>query len=127
MIEWLEKTTLLLLTGEALADHGGAQGLRDEGLLESVLNRPINLNAYEGEAGIARLAAACGFGIAKNHPFVDGNKRAALIALMTFVELNGHRFSATQVDTFQAILALAAGDMSEEQLAGWVRQNIEPL
>lgn len=127
MIEWLEKTTLLLLTGEALADHGGAQGLRDEGLLESALNRPVNLTAYEGETDIARLAASYGFGIAKNHPFIDGNKRAALIALMTFVELNGYRFNATQIDTFQAILALAAGDMSEDQLAAWIRRNIEAL
>lgn len=127
MIEWLEKTTLLLLTGEALADHGGAQGLRDEGLLESALGMPVNLNPYEGETEIARLAAAYGFGIAKNHPFIDGNKRAALIALMTFVELNGHRFVASQVDAFQAILALASGDMTEDQLAEWVRRNIQPV
>lgn len=127
MIEWLEKTTLLLLTGEALADHGGAQGLRDEGLLESALGMPVNLNPYEGETEIARLAAAYGFGIAKNHPFIDGNKRAALIALMTFVELNGHRFVASQVDAFQATLALASGDMTEDQLAEWVRRNIQPV
>lgn len=123
--EWPEKTTLLLLVGETLAEHGGAQGLRDEDLLESALGRPINLFAYESVTDIARLAAAYGFGIAKNRPFIDGNKRAALVALMTFVELNGYDFTATQIDTFQTILGLAAGDVSEDQLAAWVAQNIK--
>ncbi len=124
--EWLEKATLLLLVGETLAEHGGAQGLRDEGLLESALARPVNLFAYEGVRDIARLAAAYGFGVAKNHPFVDGNKRAGLIALMTFVELNGFVFTAPQLDTFQTILGLAAGDVSEEELHAWVAANIAP-
>jgi death-on-curing protein len=124
--EWLEKTSLLLMVGETLADHGGAQGLRDEGLLESALGRPINLFAYEGVTDIARLAAAYGFGIAKNHPFIDGNKRAALIALMTFVELNGYRFEASQVEAFQTILALASSDVTEIELAAWVSRNIKP-
>ncbi|MCC6918240.1 MAG: type II toxin-antitoxin system death-on-curing family toxin [Alphaproteobacteria bacterium] len=123
--EWIEKTTLMLLVGETLADHGGARGLRDEGLLESALGRPQNLYAYEGVTEIARLAAAYGFGIAKNHPFIDGNKRAALIALMTFVELNGHVFKASQIEAFQTILALATGDVTELELAAWVRRNIE--
>ena len=123
--EWIEKTTLMLLVGETLADHGGARGLRDEGLLESALGRPQNLYAYEGVTEIARLAAAYRFGIAKNHPFIDGNKRAALIALMTFVELNGHVFKASQIEAFQTILALATGDVTELELAAWVRRNIE--
>jgi len=125
--EWIEKTTLMLLVGETLADHGGARGIRDEGLLESALGRPQNLFAYEGVTDIARLAAAYGFGVAKNHPFIDGNKRAALIALMTFVELNGHVFKATQIEAFQTILALATGDVTELELAAWVRRNIEAV
>ncbi len=121
--EWLEKSTLLLLVGETLSEHGGAQGLRDE----AALQRPVNLHAYDGVTDIARLAAAYGFGVAKNHPFIDGNKRAALIALMVFVELNGFRFTAPQLDTFQTILALAAGDLDEDALAVWIGRHIEKL
>lgn len=124
---WLEKSTLLLLVGETLSEHGGAQGLRDEGLLESALQRPVNLHLYDGVTDIARLAASYGFGVAKNHPFIDGNKRAALIALMVFVELNDHRFIASQIEAFQTILALAAGDLDEPTLTAWVSRNIEQV
>lgn len=91
---WIDKRALLLLHRESLAAHGGAPGLRDERLLDSALNRPLNLAAYE-TPDFADLAAAYGFGLAKNHPFVDGNKRAAFLAVGMFLILNGYRLAAT--------------------------------
>ena len=124
--EWVEKSTLLFLVNDSLAEHGGASGLRDEGLLDSALARPINRYGYEGETGIAPLAACYGFGIAKNHPFIDGNKRAALIAVGLFLKLNGFNLRAPQIDTFQTILKLAAGSLEEVELADWLEANITP-
>ncbi len=122
--EWIEKTTLMLLVGETLADHGGARGIRDEGLLESALGRPQNLFAYEGVTDIARLAAAYGFGVAKNHPFIDGNKRTAFVAMELFLMDNGHVLTASDEESLLTMLRLAAGEMSEEEYAGWVRSNL---
>jgi death-on-curing protein len=124
--KWVSKAALMLLVGDSLAEHGGAQGLRDEGLLDSALARPLNLFHYEGVEDIARLAATCCFGVAKNHPFVDGNKRAALIALGLFLKANGFNLTAPQPDTFRTILALAAGELGEEALAAWVARNVSP-
>lgn len=124
--EWVEKSTLLLLVNDSLSEHGGAPGLRDEGLLASALARPINRHGYEGETNIASLAACYGFGIAKNHPFIDGNKRAALIALGLFLKLNGFNLRAPQIDTFQTILKLAAGSLEEVELADWLTAQIAP-
>ncbi len=121
---WLAKRALLLLHGESLAEHGGALGIRDEGLLDSALGRPIHQYVYGGVGDIAQLAAAFAFGIARNHPFVDGNKRAALIAAGVFLRLNGKRLQADKVDAYRATLALAAGDIGEDEFAEWLRANV---
>jgi death-on-curing protein len=119
---WVDKTALVLLHDEGLAEHGGASGMRDEGLFESALARPENLAAYENP-DFASLAAAYGTGLAKNHPFVDGNKRVAFIAVGLFLALNGYRLSASQVDATQTMLAVAAGELSEVDFADWIRHN----
>jgi death on curing protein len=120
--KWVDKRALLLLHGESLAEHGGGEGIRDEGLLESALSRPQNLEAY-GEPDFAELAASYGFGLAKNHAFVDGNKRACFLAVGLFLYLNGYRLQATQADATLAVLALAGSDMSEVEFAAWIRQH----
>ncbi|MGQ0708750.1 MAG: type II toxin-antitoxin system death-on-curing family toxin [Rhodoferax sp.] len=119
---WISKQALLLLHAESLAEHGGGAGMRDEGLLDSALARPLNLAAY-GEPDFAALAASYGLGVAKNHPFVDGNKRAALLATGLFLYINGYRLSASQADTTLTMLGVAAGELSEEDLAAWLRQH----
>ena len=120
---WISKQALLLLHDESLAEHGGGMGLRDEGLLDSALARPVNLAAYEAPDAAA-LAASYGVGVAKNHPFVDGNKRAALLAAGLFLYLNGFRLQATQADTTLTMLGVAAGEVSEEAFAAWLRCHI---
>ena len=122
---WISKQALLLLHAESLAEHGGGQGLRDEGLLDSALTRPQNLAAY-GNPDHAALAASYGLGLAKNHAFVDGNKRAALLATGLFLYLNGWRLTASQADTTLAMLSLAAGDLSEDDFAAWLRRHSVP-
>ncbi len=120
---WLAKRALLLLHGESLAEHGGAPGIRDEGLLDSALGRPVNQYAYGGVSDVVQLAAAYAFGIARNHPFLDGNKRAALTAAGVFLRLNGKRLQADKIDAYRATLALAAGEISEDEFAAWLRAN----
>ncbi len=120
---WLDKRALLLLHGESLAEHGGAAGMRDEGLLDSALARAQNLAAY-GEPDVADLAAAYGSGISQNHPFVDGNKRAAFLSVGLFLVLNGHRLVATQAEATIAVIALAAGELDEVEFAGWLRKHL---
>ena len=122
---FIDRRALLLLHDESLAEHGGAPGLRDEGLLESALARPLNLVAY-GEPDVAALAAAYGVGLAKNHAFVDGNKRAAFLAVGLFLALNGQRLATTQVDATLTMLAVASGDMSEDAFAPWIRSHLQP-
>lgn len=119
---WVDRTALVLLHDESLAEHGGAAGMRDEGLFESALARPKNLTAYE-DPDIASLAAAYGFGLAKNHPFVDGNKRAAFLAVGLFLALNGYRLSASQLDATKAMLGVTAGEVSEPDFAAWIRAH----
>lgn len=119
---WVDRRLLLLLHDESLAEHGGASGLRDEGLLESALARPLNLAAH-GSPDFADLAAAYAHGLAKNHPFVDGNKRAAFLSAGIFLALNGYRLVASQADATLAVFGLAAGDVSEEEFARWIREN----
>ena len=119
---WIDKRLLLLLHDESLADHGGASGLRDEGLLESALARPLNLVAY-GNPDFAELTASYACGLAKNHPFVDGNKRAAFLSVGLFLGLNGYRLTASQADATVAVFSLAAGEWSEEEFAAWIRQH----
>ncbi len=121
---WIDRRALLLLHDESLAEHGGAAGLRDEGLLDSALARPQNLLAY-GAPDIFALAAAYGVGVAKNHAFVDGNKRAAFLAVGLFLALNGYRLVATQADTTLAMLAVASGDMPEDTFAAWLRAHTQ--
>lgn len=116
---------LLLLHDESLAEHGGASGLRDQGLLESALARPVNLALYE-TPDVADLAAAYGVGLAKNHAFVDGNKRAAFLAVGLFLALNGYRLSATQADATLIMLSVASGNLPEADLANWTRKNLQP-
>lgn len=122
---WISKQALLLLHAESLAEHGGGQGMRDEGLLDSALARPQNLAAY-GEPDYAALAASYGVGVAKNHPFVDGNKRAALLATGLFLYLNGYRLTASQADTTITMLNVAAGTLTEDAFAAWLRQHARP-
>jgi death-on-curing protein len=119
---WIDRQALCLLHDESLAEHGGSSGLRDEGLLESALARPRNLAAY-GEPDIADLAASYGVGLAKNHPFVDGNKRAAFLAVGLFLALNDYRLVSAQADATLAMLAVAAGDIDEPTFAAWVRDH----
>ena len=117
---WITRQALELLHNESLSLHGGAAGLRDEGLLESALARPLNLSAY-GEPDVAALAAAYGVGLAKNHAFVDGNKRAAFLAVGLFLGLNGFRLATTQVDATLTMRAVAAGEIDEDRFAEWIR------
>ena len=124
---WISKQALLILHDESLATHGGSSGMRDEGLLDSALARPLNMIAYADAANppdIAALASAYCIGLAKNHPFVDGNKRAAFLATGLFLHLNGYRLTATQTDATLTVLAVAASDLSEAEFANWLRQRI---
>jgi death on curing protein len=120
---WIGRDVALALHADQLAEHGGAAGTRDEGALESALARPLNLAAY-GEPDAAELAAAYAFGITRNHPFVDGNKRAAAVVSITFLLANGLEFSATSPDVAVAFLALAAGELSEPEMVAWFRRHI---
>jgi death on curing protein len=119
---WISKQALLLLHDESLAEHGGASGLGDEGLLDSALARPLNLNAY-GTSDFADLAASYAIGLAKNHAFVDGNKRSAFLATGLFLHLNGYRLSVSQVNATLTMLAVAAGEIDEAGFAGWLRPH----
>lgn len=123
---WITKSSLLLLHGESVAEHGGSAGLRDEGLLDSALGRPLNLLAYADPAAppdFAALAASYTVGLAKNHPFVDGNKRAAFLATGLFLYLNGYRLNASQADATITMLAAAAGELTEDEFAVWLRKH----
>lgn len=125
-MKWLRTDTVLAMHKLQIAEHGGDDGVRDLGLLQSALARPRNFEAYEPGSDIARLAAAYGFGIAKNHPFIDGNKRTALVATRTFLLLNGYQLDATQAEKYQTYIALADGSLSEHELAQWLRENLIP-
>ena len=121
--QWVSREVLLTLHDESLAEHGGGSGIRDEGLLDSALARPLNVVAY-GKPDAAELAAAYGYGLAKNHAFVDGNKRAAFLAIGLFLYMNGYRLTASQADATRTVLAVAAGEIDEAQLAQWIRSNM---
>lgn len=123
---WVSARAIRYLHLESLRQFGGAEGVRDDGLLESALARPQNLFAYEGEADPCRLAAAYAGGIVRNHPFVDGNKRAALAAAGVFLMLNGLDLVADKAQATAAVLDLAAGDLPEEGFAAWLRDNVRP-
>ncbi len=123
---WIELEAILALHDRSLTIHGGAEGLRDAGLLESALMRPKNRHHYEGVDDIAELAATYASAISGNHPFADGNKRAAFQALALFLRLNGMRLTASQVDATRTIVRLAAGELAEVELAAWISANSGP-
>ena len=121
---WISKKALLMLHEESLALFGGPSGLRDEGLLDSALARPLNTHAYNPDSTLADLSASYGFGLAKNHAFLDGNKRAAFLSIGMFLSINGHRLVADQVDAIQTMLAVAAGELHQRGLSVWIQKNI---
>jgi death on curing protein len=124
---WIDVIDAVIMHDRELAMHGGSTGIRDSGLLESALARPRNHWAYaETVPSLPVLAAALAFGISSNHPFVDGNKRTALVASFVFLDVNGLEVTATQEDAYLTILGLAAGEISEEQLAAWFERNTKP-
>lgn len=120
--EWILKETVLGLHEQSLSDHGGTSGIRDEGLLESALGKPQNQFAY-GSPNIFDLAASYAYGLVKNHPFLDGNKRTGFVAAVLMLELNGWRFHAQEADAAIRTLALAAGEMTESGYAAWLESN----
>ena len=123
---WIDLEVVLAIHDEQLAEHGGQPGVRDRGLLESALARPRNQFSY-GEASIARLAASYAFGLSRNHPFLDGNKRTSLVVAELFLELNGTELTATDAQCVTTFLALAAGELGEDQFAGWIAANSTAL
>ena len=120
---WLLESVVLHVHGMLLAEHGGPEGVRDPALLASALDRPRNRYAYRPHITLQDLAAAYPYGIARNHPFTDGNKRTAFVCGALFLELNGLQLTATEVDAALAFEALAAGEMNEPELAQWFRVN----
>ncbi|WOJ91326.1 type II toxin-antitoxin system death-on-curing family toxin [Methylocapsa polymorpha] len=122
---WISKKALLLLHEMSLAEFGGERGIRDEGLLDSALARPQNLYAYQTESSVAVLAASYAYGIARNHAFVDGNKRAAFLSIGLFLGVNGYRLAADPMSAVQAIFDLAAGALDERALSVWIEGNME--
>lgn len=119
---WVDRAVLIAVHDMQLAEHGGAAGVRDETLLDSALGRPLNLEAY-GEPDAAALAAAYGYGIARNHAFIDGNKRTALVAAELFFRLNGWRLEVDDADCVFTMLAVATGDITEDEFAAWLRAH----
>ena len=122
---WVEKEALLLLHTKGLARFGGVEGIRDEGLLDSALARPRNAFHHDRLNDIAGLAASYAFGLAKNHPFADGNKRAAFMAVGLFLGVNGWELNAEPVDAIRAVVALAGGEIGEGEFAAWLRLHIK--
>lgn len=125
--EWILEKTALAYHEEQLALHGGGEGIRDMGLLQSALARPMNAFHYSQVVSLSKLAACYGFGIAKNHPFIDGNKRTALVVTLAFLELNGYVVRATQEENYITFLSLADGTLSEEALAEWLQSKLVKL
>jgi death-on-curing protein len=121
---WLPRVVVDAIHDDQVREHGGLPGLRDENALEAALARPQQKWHYAARVSIAGLAAAYGFGLARSHPYRDGNKRTAFLAMVTFVELNGYVFDATDAEVVAEMLALADGRVPEEELAGWVRRHV---
>ncbi len=121
--KWLTVDMVLAFHDEQLALFGGGEGIRDPGLLESGVLRAVNRYHYDPASTVFELAAACGLGIVKNHPFIDGNKRTGLISMHVFLALNGWNFTPDRAEAVQIILSLAAGELEEEDLARWVGEN----
>jgi death-on-curing protein len=123
---WIDPDVLLAAHDEQLEEHGGATSIRDRGLFDSALARPRNLSVY-GDPDEAALAAAYAFGLVKNHPFVDGNKRTGFVALELFLVLNGFELTADDAQCVLVMLSVAAGSFSETELAEWIQRNIKPV
>ena len=122
--QWLNLAELMAIHNRQLAEHGGGEGLRDEGLLDSALSRPQFKWQYEDPApDLAALAASLAFGIIKNHPFIDGNKRTGYVACRLFLQINGEDITATQDEKYMAFYSVASGDLSEDALALWLRDH----
>jgi death on curing protein len=121
---WIQEQVVWAIHEAQLAEHGGGVGVRDAGLLASALTRPVNLLAY-GKPDAIDCAAAYGFGLSRNHPFIDGNKRTALVCMELFLALNGYQLNASDVDCVQTMLAVAAGGLDEPGLAAWLRHNTQ--
>lgn len=124
--QWIGKDEALQIHELQIERFGGSRGIRDEGLLESALARPINLHQYQGEEEVVRLAASYAFGLARNHPFVDGNKRTAFVVCALFLELCGRTMIASQSDVVKVVLGLADGSVSEDEFAEWLRGASAP-
>ncbi len=125
---WISEEVVLALHLRQLAEHGGGEGIRDRSLLESALARPRHLFAYGSHSvDLCQLAASYAFGLAKNHPFVDGNKRTAYVLMRLFLIRNGIDLTASREDRYYAMLALAAGEHTEESFASWLRKHSAPL
>jgi death-on-curing protein len=120
---WLLSEVVVVVHELQIARFGGSEGLGDAGLLESALSRPVNKNAYDENATVFDLAAAYGFGLARNHPFVDGNKRVAFAAMAIFLSENGYELVPEKMDALETIMRLAAGELEEDELARWVGDN----
>ena len=126
MIRWLSVPVVRAIHLELVREHGGREGVRDEHLLNSALARPRNLKAYESSDAF-RLAAAYAYGICRNHPFIDGNKRTALMAAYVFLRMNGHILNASEVEAVLIFLRLADGSLTEKGLAEWLRLNSKTM
>jgi death on curing protein len=124
--KWLSREVMLAVHDEQLAEHGGQFGVRDMGLFDSALARPQQVASY-GEPTAANLAASYGYCIARNHPFLDGNKRTAFVAVELFLVLNGYRLAADDANCVLTMLDVAAGQISEEQFAAWIERHLTPL
>ncbi len=123
---WLDSRDALAIHDRQLAEHGGGQGVRDASLLESALSRPVNRWHY-GDDDFANLAAAYAYGVARNHPFIDGNKRTAWVLARLFLTLNGQLLIFDQTDATQTMIALAAGELSEDEMADWFRRHLTAI
>ncbi len=123
---WLTKTIIEAIHISQIREHGGKYGIRDSNLLESAIARPINLSKYIKKSDIIDLAAAYGYGLAKNHCFIDGNKRVAFMAIYTFLGLNGFEIEATETEVVDLMLGVAGAGISEARLAEWIRMHIIP-
>lgn len=125
MIRWLAVSAVRAMHGELIAEHGGAPGVRDDGALEAACARRRQIAAYTDDASLFELAAAYGHGLARNHPFVDGNKRVALMTMYVFLRLNGYRLTAPEAETVGVVQDLAAGAIEETALARWIGSHVE--
>jgi death-on-curing protein len=121
--QWLSRVVVDAIHNDQLREHGGLPGIRDENVLESALARPQQKWHYAEKVDMASLASAYGFGLVKNHPYRDGNKRIGFLAIVTFLGINGHDLEATDAEVIAEILALADGRVSEEELTDWIREH----